>query len=142
MFGVILVIHIIVCFGLMAFVLLQAGKGAGLGGAFGGSDTQFFGGRGAATILNKLTIGCAVMFMLTSLSLALLSARKMEAQKSIIQEKAAEEGTIPATQTIPTEGGGIADLGLTPMSGGGDAVAVPGGEQGGEGTPSPDGDAE
>ena len=122
MFGVILAIHIVVCFGLMAFVLLQAGKGAGLGGAFGGSDAQFFGGRGAATILNKLTIGCAVMFMLTSLSLALLSARKFEAQKSIIQEKAAE-GTIPATQTIPTEGeGGIVDLGLTPMFGGEEAV--------------------
>jgi preprotein translocase subunit SecG len=127
MFGIVLFIHIVVCVGLMIFVLLQAGKGAGLGGAFGGSDAQFFGGKGATTFLSKLTIGCAVLFMFTSLILAVLSARRIEAQKSIIQEKAAQEGTLPATKAVTEGVEGISDLGLTPLSG---EVTPP--EEGGE----------
>lgn len=66
-------IHLIVCFLMIAAILLQAGKGAEIGASFGGSSQTVFGSRGPGTFLSKLTIGAAVVFMLTSLSLAMLS---------------------------------------------------------------------
>src|SRR5262245_44136587 len=69
MFTLITVIHVIVCLFLMLTVLLQAGKGGGMGIAFGGGGGaagQVFGGRGAGGFLEKLTAGTAVVFMLTS----------------------------------------------------------------------------
>ena len=68
----VLIIHILVCFFLIGIVLLQSGKGAELGAAFGGSSQTLFGSRGAATFLNKMTTGVAVVFMITSLLLAVL----------------------------------------------------------------------
>lgn len=71
-----LVIHITVSLFLIFIVLIQGGKGAELGAAFGGGSSQtLFGGRGAATLLNKMTTVVAVVFMLTSLLLAIVSVR-------------------------------------------------------------------
>ncbi len=72
MFAVILVVHIVVCSGLIVVVLLQSGKGGGLAGAFGGAGGvgAVFGGQAAATFLTKATRYLAIGFMLTSLSLA------------------------------------------------------------------------
>lgn len=70
-----LVIHILVCIFIIFIVLIQSGKGAELGAAFGGSSQTLFGARGAATVFGKLTTAAAVVFMLTSLFLALLTAR-------------------------------------------------------------------
>lgn len=79
------VIHITVCCLLIIIVLLQQGKGADAGIGLGGSSTQsIFGARGAATFLSKLTTGCAVTFMLTSLSLAYLSAK--DSSRSLLKE--------------------------------------------------------
>ena len=65
-------IHFIVCIGLVVVVLLQADKGEGLAGAFGGgSSNTIFGERGSGDIMTKITTGMAVIFMLTSLTLAL-----------------------------------------------------------------------
>jgi preprotein translocase subunit SecG len=91
----VLIIHIMVCFGLIGIVLLQSGKGAELGAAFGGSSQTLFGSRGAATFLNKMTTGVAVVFMVSSLLLAVLTTRV----SSVVEEKAPakEETTIPAT---------------------------------------------
>jgi len=91
----VLIIHILVCFFLIGIVLLQSGKGAELGAAFGGSSQTLFGSRGAATFLNKMTTGVAVVFMITSLLLAVLTTRGT----SIVKEEtpAKEETTIPAT---------------------------------------------
>ena len=69
----ILTLHLIVCLILIAVVLLQSGKGADLAGAFGGGGSQTaFGSRGAATFLSKLTTACAIIFMVTSLGLAVI----------------------------------------------------------------------
>jgi preprotein translocase subunit SecG len=75
MYTLILIIHIIVCFFLIFIVLVQSGKGAELGAAFGGSSQTLFGARGAATFFSKLTTIAAVVFMLTSLSLAIVTAK-------------------------------------------------------------------
>ncbi len=69
------IIHVLVCFFLIAVVLLQSGKGAEMGAAFGGSSQTLFGSRGAASFLSKMTTVAAVIFMLTSLTLAVLTSR-------------------------------------------------------------------
>jgi len=75
MYTLLLMIHIMVCFFLIFIVLVQSGKGAELGAAFGGSSQTLFGARGAATIFSKLTTIAAVVFMITSLSLAVITAK-------------------------------------------------------------------
>lgn len=72
-------LHILVCIILILVVLLQSGKGADLAGAFGGASTQTaFGSRGPASFLSKLTTAAAVLFMLTSLSLAIMGGKSRE----------------------------------------------------------------
>jgi preprotein translocase subunit SecG len=81
------IIHVFVCMVLMFVVLLQQGKGGGMGAAFGGSTAQVFGGRGAGNILTRATAICAAVFMLTSVSLAY----KASAGDRALRQKAAEE---------------------------------------------------
>ena len=70
------VIHVMVCLFLVVVVLLQAGKGGGMGIAFGGSGGggSVFGGSGAGNFLTKLTVICAFVFMFTSMTLAYLAS--------------------------------------------------------------------
>jgi preprotein translocase subunit SecG len=68
------VIHVFVCFFLILVVLLQQGKGGGVGAGLGGAGAQVFGGRGAGNFMTRLTAICAVIFMATSMSLAYLSS--------------------------------------------------------------------
>ena len=73
----IILVHVIVCIALILIVLLQTGKGSDMGAAFGGGASQtLFGSTGASSFLSKLTTGAAIVFMLTSLSLAYLSSRR------------------------------------------------------------------
>jgi preprotein translocase subunit SecG len=104
-----LVLHVFICFLLIFVVLVQGGKGAELGAAFGGGSSQtLFGGRGAATFLGKMTTVIAVAFMLTSLLLAIASVRK----QSIIQKTVA-----PAERTTQTAPGQIpADMPAAPLA--------------------------
>ncbi len=74
---VLYVVHVFVCFILIMVVLLQSGKAADLAGAFGGGGSQTaLGSRGAATVLTKATTIAAILFMLTSLGLALYGSRR------------------------------------------------------------------
>ena len=69
-------LHIIVCFALIIIVLLQSGKGAEMGASFGASGSQsVFGAGGGSSFMSKLTTYAAVIFMLTSLSLAFISGK-------------------------------------------------------------------
>ncbi len=70
----VLIIHILACVALILVVLLQAGKGASMGAAFGGASQTVFGSAGATTFLAKMTTVVAILFMLTSLGLAYLSS--------------------------------------------------------------------
>ncbi len=73
----IVIAHVIACILLILIVLLQTGKGADMGASFGGASSQaLFGGAGPATFLSKVTTGVAVIFMLTSLTLAYMSSHK------------------------------------------------------------------
>ena len=69
---ILVTLHILICGLLIVVVLLQSGEAADLAGAFGGAGSQTaFGPRGAATFLSKATTWCAVMFMLTSMTLTM-----------------------------------------------------------------------
>ena len=68
------ILHIAVAVFLILVVLLQTGKGAEMGAAFGGSSQTLFGGGGPAGFMAKLTTTAAVCFMLTSLGLAYISS--------------------------------------------------------------------
>ena len=84
------VVHIVSCLFLILVVLLQQGKGGGLGGAFGGGATQVFGGRGAGNLMTRITAICATLFILTSVALAWLSSsgdRELKKYQSTQQEK-------------------------------------------------------
>ncbi|WP_437545278.1 MULTISPECIES: preprotein translocase subunit SecG [unclassified Sorangium] len=68
------IVHVFVCLFLILVVLLQQGRGGGMGSAMGGATAQVFGGRGAGNFMTRLTAICAVVFMATSVSLAYLSS--------------------------------------------------------------------
>ena len=105
---VLIAIHIIVCFVLIMVVLLQSGKAADLAGAFGGGGSQTaLGSRGAATVLTKATTISAILFMITSLSLALLGSRR----SGSVLESAPAPASAPA---VPGPTG--AQKGTTPAS--------------------------
>ncbi len=71
-----IIIHITVCLFLIGIVLLQHGKGADIGATFGGSSQSLFGSEGPLPLLNKITTFVAVVFMVTSISLAYISAHR------------------------------------------------------------------
>lgn len=75
LYALILTVHLIACFILIAMILLQAGRGGGLTDMGGGATQSILGTRGAS-FLTRATTVCAVIFMLTSLSLAMLSAKR------------------------------------------------------------------
>jgi len=76
-------LHIIVSAILIGMVLLQKGKGADIGAAFGGASQTVFGPRGAQSFMAKLTTGAAIIFMITSFGLALTSTKKSSVMESV-----------------------------------------------------------
>jgi len=118
MWTLIILIHVIVAIALILIVLLQTGKGADMGAAFGGGSSQtLFGSAGATPFLGKLTTVAAIVFMLTSLSLAYLSSRRptssimsdaaptaqeAEQMPTSTQTPAGPETEEPASEPAPT----------------------------------------
>jgi len=93
------VIHVLVCLFMVVVVLLQSGKAADLAGAFGGMGSQTtFGPRGTATALSKATTVAAVVFMITSMSLAILATRSRGVSSSILDSTHAKPLSVPAQQ--------------------------------------------
>lgn len=94
------IVHVLVCLALISIVLLQHGKGADIGAAFGGSSQTIFGASGGATFLGKLTAGAAIVFMITTLGLSIAhkSDKSVVGGSSVVDKYAAPAA--PA-QTAP-----------------------------------------
>lgn len=99
MYIALIVIHVIVAFAIIGIVLLQSGKGADIGSAFGGAGSQaVFGSMGTPTLLGKITSGVAIAFAITSFSLALIAGRP----SSVVRDVPAPPA--PAPQATPAPG--------------------------------------
>ena len=133
-YGLFLTLYVIVCALLILVVLLQSSKGGGLAGAFGGAGAtgqNFFGGRGAATVLTKATKWLGTAFLGISLLLALLASRQ-SGPTSVLDDVSVpgtsvpsvnapaptqdllNEGSIPA---VATDGNAAEDGGAAPAEG-------------------------
>ena len=96
---VLTIIHVLACFAIIGIVLLQSGKGADIGSAFGGAGSQaVFGSMGTPTVLGKITAVIATIFTITSFSLALLGG---ERSGSIVREAAPPPAAAPAPAPAP-----------------------------------------
>ena len=85
LFYVVIVLHVIVSLFLIGVVLLQQGRSADLAGAFGGQGSQTaFGPRSAANLLTRITTWCAIIFMMTSISLTVMMAKHSKQQRSVL----------------------------------------------------------
>jgi len=101
-----IILHVVVCIALIIIVLLQAGKGAEIGASFGaGSSQTVFGAGGGKNFMHRVTVSAAVIFMLTSLSLAYFYGQP--GASSIMPEMVAPAQTqdsampTPATEPAP-----------------------------------------
>ena len=94
-------IHVLACFILILVVLLQAGKGANMGAAFGGSSQTVFGSSGAGTFLGKLTATVAIVFMITSLSLAYMATKGSSSVLESSSAPVAEQPALPDDAPLP-----------------------------------------
>jgi len=102
MYTLLTIIHLFVSFMMIGAILLQSGKGAEIGAAFGGSSQTIFGSRGAATFLSKMTVGAAIIFMVTSLSLAFLSKERASEASILKTPKVETTPAQPPAATAPT----------------------------------------
>ena len=96
------VIHIFVSIVLILSILLQSGKGGGMGAALGGASAQVFGGRGAGTFLSKFTTFAAIVFMCTSLTLSMRGSDNRSVVKDALQ-KEAPAAAAPAAEAAPAD---------------------------------------
>jgi preprotein translocase subunit SecG len=95
LYGFLVSLHVIVALILISMVLLQKGKGADIGAAFGGASQTVFGPRGAQSFLAKLTTGAAVLFMITSLGLALSTAKRSSVMESVKPAEQTQQAPVP-----------------------------------------------
>jgi len=94
------ILHVLMCFAIVAIVLLQSGKGADIGSAFGGAGSQaVFGSMGTPTLLGKVTTAVAIVFTLTSFSLAMIGG---ERAGSVVREPTTAAPSAPAPPAPPS----------------------------------------
>lgn len=94
------IVHVLMCFAIIGIVLLQSGKGADIGSAFGGAGSQaVFGSMGTPTLLGKITTAIAVIFLLTSFGLTLLGG---ERSGSVVREAPPTKTSAPAPSETPS----------------------------------------
>jgi len=104
----VLIVHVLAAAGIIGLVLIQHGKGADVGAAFGtGSAGSVFGSAGSANFLSRLTAGLAVVFFLTSMGLTWISTRP-GVNKGVMVAPAATQSApdkvpgVPATPGVPS----------------------------------------
>ena len=95
MYGFLVFLHVLTCLLLVTVILMQASKGGGLAGTFGGASTAMFGGRGAGSFLSKVTVGLAATFMVLAILISLVNV-PTESGDSIVRKMAEDEVVSPA----------------------------------------------
>ncbi len=116
---VLVVIHLLLAIGLVGLVLIQHGKGADMGAAFGsGASATVFGSAGASNFLSRTTAVLAALFFLTSLALAWFAMQKGEqeslVEKQLAVEQSAQPADLPAVPEAASPGGAKDDLPVVP----------------------------
>ena len=100
----ILIVHTLIALGIIALVLLQRGKGAEAGAAFGaGASGTVFGSRGSTSFFSRTTAFLATAFFVTSLTLAYLSSQRTSEPESLLENVPAVEAERSLPEVGPTE---------------------------------------
>ena len=119
LFSVVLAIHLLAAIGVIGLVLVQHGKGADMGAAFGsGASGSLFGATGSANFLSRTTAVLAAIFFVTSLSLAYIASNKPKTTGSVMQD-AVKLQAVP----VPAPAGG--ESGESPVDSGSKAKDIP-----------------
>ena len=106
LFSVVLTVHILAAVGVIGLVLVQHGKGADMGAAFGsGASGSLFGATGSANFLSRTTAILATVFFVTSLSLAYIASNKPKTTGSVMEDVVKSR---PETSTVPATAEGTA----------------------------------
>ncbi|MGC8926481.1 MAG: preprotein translocase subunit SecG [Myxococcota bacterium] len=114
MVTLITIVHVLVGIFLILVVLLQGGKGAGLGAAFGGSSQTVFGASGATSFLAKMTAIAAALFVITSISLSYFSSKSDSALAKYSTKKAVKVEKTEGQSKMPSLDGGL-NVGSAPV---------------------------
>jgi preprotein translocase subunit SecG len=113
LFSIVLTVHVLVGLGVIGLVLLQHGKGADAGAAFGsGSSGSLFGASGSANFMSRTTAVLATVFFITSLSLSYLGSRQYSGPTNVM-----EQGIPSAVDSVPTPSGESAPAGDSKLDG-------------------------
>jgi preprotein translocase subunit SecG len=105
-FSIILTIHVLSALGIIGLVLVQHGKGADMGAAFGGGASgSLFGATGSANFLSRTTAVLAVVFFLTSLSLAYVASNRPRTSGSVMPDAVQLPSVMPAAAEGESAGG-------------------------------------
>lgn len=122
LFSILVVVHLLAAAGVIGLVLLQHGKGADMGAAFGsGSSGSLFGATGSANFLSRSTAVLATVFFITSLALAFVAANKPKSAGSVMQD--AVQSSPVSTPQAPQ--GGQVDAGSAAVGGGSKVKDIP-----------------
>lgn len=101
-----LIVHVVISVALIVLVLLQQGKGADAGAAFGGgSSSTVFGSQGSASFLSRMTAGLATGFFLVSMALAYMAAQQGVESRSVVERAAEAPAAIEEAADVPTSTG-------------------------------------
>jgi preprotein translocase subunit SecG len=110
LFPILLTFHVLSALGIIGLVLVQHGKGADMGAAFGsGASGSLFGATGSANFLSRTTAVLAVVFFLTSLSLAYVASNKPRSSGSVMQDAVQSQPVPPASAPASGEKADSAD---------------------------------
>ena len=112
LFSTVLLVHVLAAVGIIGLVLVQHGKGADMGAAFGsGASGSLFGASGSANFLSRTTAVLAAVFFITSLTLAYVASNKPRTTGGVMQD-AVQSQSLPAPATSESKNAGApADAG-------------------------------
>lgn len=111
-YNLLLIVHVIVGCAVIAFVLIQHGKGADMGAAFGsGASGSLFGSAGSANFLSRTTAVLATLFFVTSLTLSYMASRpRVHSTGSLMDSVPAATVSVPAAASAPAASSPVQDI--------------------------------